>query len=335
MRPSLTATQIERLRRLNAILVETPLFKRVYDTATLAMEMAPVSPEPDCLVALGLAGSGKSTIAKTLVERHPPTEGNHGRSIPVLSVDVPSAASSNGLAITLLAALGDPAFDRGTVAVKTERLYTLLKRCNVRLIIMDEFHHLIDEDRKTVLKNSADWLKVLINKMGIPVFLLGVHKSTVILDVSEQLRRRFPNIIDLAPYDWGNADSRLTFRKVIKAVDQLLPFETPANLSSTDSAFALYQSSSGLIGHLMRVIRTAAQAAILADEAALTAPRLARAYEEVIVHLHRRSIGTTIPNPFTDPEIGNRSHISPGCLSEIETPLRPTRRAIGSILSTR
>ena len=332
---SLTDVQTKRMQLLHSILIETPDFREVYDAAAQAMATAGMASEPSCLLTIGLSGSGKSTVAKSLIDRNAPTETITGRELPVLFVDVPAAASANGLAIAMLSALGDPAYDRGSVAVKSQRLYKLLQQCQVKLIILDEFHHLIDEDQSKVLKTSADWLKTLINQSKIPVFLLGIERSRIIFDVNEQLRRRFSRIIKLAPYKWRDEASRLEFRKLLKAISMVLPFDTPPELSNATMAFTLYQSSSGLIGHIMRLLRTASEAAILNNESSLSTNRLAAAYQDVVAELQPANASGSRPNPFTDPNLANRSPIEPGSLSEISSTSLPKNAKIGHILSTR
>ena len=332
---TLTGVQTKRMQQLHAILIETPDFRKVYEAAALAMATSGIAAEPSCLLTIGLSGSGKSTIAKSLIDRNTPKETTKGRELPVLFVDVPAAASANGLAIAMLSSLGDPAYDRGSVAVKSQRLYKLLHLCKVKLIILDEFHHLIDEDQSKVLKTSADWLKTLINQSKIPVFLLGIERSRIIFDVNEQLRRRFSRIIELAPYDWENAASQLEFRKLMKTISLVLPFDTAPDLSSPQMAFTMYQASSGLIGHVMRLLRTASEAAILNNETTLSASRLASAYQDVVAELQPANASGSRPNPFTDANLASRSPIGPGSLSEISSLSLPKNTKIGHILSTR
>ncbi|KIM00560.1 TniB NTP-binding protein [Paramagnetospirillum magnetotacticum MS-1] len=299
------------------------------------MQMSGIAAEPSCLLATGLSGSGKSTIAKALVHGHPAIETEFRRTMPVLMIDVPAAATAKGLATSLLAAMKDNNYARGSVASQTERIYRLIRECEVRLLILDEFQHLIDEDKRKIIQTSADWLKSLINMTKVPVLLLGIHKSQRILDYNEQLRRRFSRIIELHPYDWGIEAHRKDFRGVIKAIASRLPFDQAPDLWNHSAAFALYQASSGLIGHAIHVIRKASEAAILADETVLSPTRLAEAYDQVIVNLLPRGYAAPRNNPFLDEKVLERTPLQPGALSLINDSVDTKHLRPHDVLTTR
>ena len=83
------------------------------------------------------------------------------------------------------------------------RLIKLLKACQVELVILDDFHHLIDTETDRVLAKVSDWLKVLIKETGIPFLVVGMEgKVERILRANAQLSRLFAARETLLPFAW-------------------------------------------------------------------------------------------------------------------------------------
>jgi hypothetical protein len=101
---------------------------------------------PPCLAILGETGAGKTTRVQEWLSRnnHARSETPQGSRIPYLYVSVPAKASIKGTAAAFLTTLGDPNPGRGTQWNMVTRLHTLLKSCQVRMIFVDEFQHILD-----------------------------------------------------------------------------------------------------------------------------------------------------------------------------------------------
>ena len=99
------------------------------------------------------------------------------------------------LAEAILRALGDPAAAKGTTAEKTQRIIGFFRECGVQLLLIDEFQHFFDGTRVAESRRVSDWLKLLINKVGLPVVLAGLPRAIQVVNINPQLRRRFA-----APY---------------------------------------------------------------------------------------------------------------------------------------
>ena len=63
--------------------------------------------------------------------------------------------------------------NRGAAQVLTDELLTLLRVAKTNLIILDEFHHLLNNKNAVSVGN---WIKNLINTVKIPVLLSPTYK---------------------------------------------------------------------------------------------------------------------------------------------------------------
>jgi DNA transposition AAA+ family ATPase len=67
----------------------------------------------------------------------------------------------------------------------------LAKGVRVELLLIDEAQHIRDRGQLTSQYLVGDWLKDLMDALEIPTVLLGLPRVVKLLQVNEQLRRRF------------------------------------------------------------------------------------------------------------------------------------------------
>ena len=150
------------------------------------------------LLVLGESGTGKSSLCRWLGTQHPRRQLPDGDTVEALIVSVPPAATIAGIADQMLKELGDPVRNSGTVTHKTSRVVTLCRACRVETMLFDEAQHLHDRGDTRTHYMVADWLKHLIDEVAVPTVLLGLPRLESLLQINEQLRRRFSRRLRLA-----------------------------------------------------------------------------------------------------------------------------------------
>jgi Cdc6-like AAA superfamily ATPase len=276
------ASREERCRLAESIFIKHPRLKGIVEKVEHAHRYSRLAAEPECVFIGGLPGAGKTTLLNHYRLRFPQKDHGDRIEVPVLCARVPSKATDKNLATTLLAALGDPAAEKGSAYNQTTRLKIFIRECGVQLIILDEFQHFVDKDSWKVLKRVSDWLKNLIDETGVPVVLIGMPYAVEILGSpgNEQLQRRFAVRAPLDPFVWGTPDERTEFRAFLKAVDDQLPLNEPSRLSDPLTAFRFYCATNGRIGKVMKVIRRATELALDRGLEHLPLDVLADAYDD-------------------------------------------------------
>lgn len=264
------------------ICLHYPRFQGLLDRLETCMgDSSPIA-EPACQLIVGPTGAGKSTLMQRFLKQHP-ADREHPEAvrIPVLSATIPAPATMKNLATRLLHALGDPAFDKGTLDVKTLRLYGLLKACGVRLLILDEFQHFIDRESDKVLAAVSDWLKTLIIETKLPVVLIGLPKSCDVLKANEQLRRRFSGPVSLEPFGWSTIEERRELSTFLRRVDKALPLAGESGLAAWADRF--HAATAGVTAVIMKIVRGAAHCAVDEGAARITLTHLAQVYSERVL----------------------------------------------------
>lgn len=143
------------------------------------------------LLVLGESGTGKTTLCRDIQKQYPRFALPDQDVVPVLHVPIPSAATIASVTEMMLARLGDPAPTAGTVSAKTARAIRLARALKVELFLFDEAQHIQDRGRLPTQYLVGDWLKSIIDELAIPTVLLGLPRTEQLLQVNEQLRRRF------------------------------------------------------------------------------------------------------------------------------------------------
>jgi hypothetical protein len=295
-------TNPQRCNLVENILLEhqrfNELVKRIDYCSRFGVEIEPKN--PPCLAILGDTGAGKTTLLDTWLARAPlrGRETPEGSIIPYLYVLVPSSPKKKGAVAAFLRALHDPNPSRGTEWDMILRVHRLIKKCQVRMVFVDEFQHLMDKDTQRVVYAVADFLKDIINQTHVPMILSGkLGEAEPILEANSQLDRRVGTPLVLKPFEWdrGRPETIKEFRTLMRDIDAALPLD-PSNLQEEEMAFRFFYASDGYLGWIMEIIREAAIRAIDTGCNSLNTALLTAAYE---VRLSGTDIGVGKVNPFS------------------------------------
>lgn len=284
------------LERANMALIRYPRFKELHQEIRLCQQLSQVSGEPQCISLTGLAGAGKSTLVLDYTALFPRVKTPTGMDIPVFYMETPSPVTVKGMSETMLEELGDPAAHRGTQSQLNSRLIHLLKVCKTELVILDDFHHLVNTPTTRVLALVSDWLKVLIKKSGLPFMVVGIRGEVEpILHSNAQLSRLFATRETLEPFHWNPERPKTIeeFRRFVEYAECAIEMPMPTEIPRLELLYRLYYATDGIVGNLMNLLRRAAVVARQEGAPTLDLRLLALAFEKRLAqHLRGKE------NPF-------------------------------------
>ncbi|MGR2824655.1 AAA family ATPase [Acinetobacter sp. 1124_18A] len=202
---------IEKLLKFKNFISNYEEFSFALNGITECMNISIANNKPICSLLLGAGGVGKSTIGLVLKNRNKPyTELKNGfekQCIPVFYLPVPSPITIKSLTIRMLEELGCND-QKGTSEQLNYRLRVLLKECETRLILLDEFHHIYSTTAKKnrTSENVANWIKTLADESKISICLIGLPDLQSNLFLDTQLARRFSHVFTLSPLSLNQKD---------------------------------------------------------------------------------------------------------------------------------
>lgn len=219
----------------------------------------------------GDSGTGKTTLCTSIVKSFP----NHTviengldiNVVPTFYTSVPSPITIKGCALNMLKGLGvSPG--KGAAQTLTDELLALLHVAKTNLIILDEFHHLLNNKNSDAVGN---WIKNLINTVKIPVLLVGTPGFESLINADPQIASRFPTRHHLSNFSYNPLlKGDLAMKSFIQSLANT--YKTKAGLDSMpifqspQSLMAIYLATGGSPDGIATLFKFAAKAAIISGD---------------------------------------------------------------------
>jgi hypothetical protein len=122
---------------------------------------------------------------------------------------------------------------------------------------------------------ALDTLKLLMNELCIPLFVLGTKRAGQALEADEHLNARF---IHMSLAAW-KVDGET--RDLLAGIERMLPLRKPSNLSSIPLTRAIVRSTDGVMSRMVRLVNHAAIFSILDGVEHINEEMIAKAKEQV------------------------------------------------------
>lgn len=228
----------------------------IFERLAEALDDYPTEGDSHILI-YGLSGMGKSKATELFAQQHrrPDDPDAPAAQVPVLYVSMAGVTSGRGLLLVILHKLGAP-YSAGSSA---ESLYptvvSLLTRVGVKMLIIDEIHHVAYGNRLERLK-ALSVIKGLGNDLKITIVGSGIPDALRALKWDPQLERRFEPI--RIPR-WGRTAETYGF---LNSLETTLPLGKPSFLAEDPIADWLIERSEGLTREIVHLVRMGAVEAI-------------------------------------------------------------------------
>lgn len=210
------------------------------------------------LLILGESGTGKTSLCNALVAKHPRFSLPDRDMIPVLHVPIPAAATIGSATEAMLKRLGDPAPHVGSNSAKTARAITLAQNLGVELLIFDEAQHIHDRGQQRTQYAVGDWFKSLIDEINVPTVLIGLPRTELILQVNEQLRRRFSLCRSLHLGQDEDTPIDTECLQLFVSLGRTLPYQLVCgDVGWSELGHRLYFGSDGRVGYVKKLMVSA------------------------------------------------------------------------------
>ncbi len=237
--------------------------------------------EPDILAIVGETGVGKSTVLKRTSAEFPRIEHDDFTEIPIVYVEVPAKCTLGNLVGAILKAMGSPFWDRGRDMERTYQLLKLLRKCKVRVLVLDEANHTFDRGRARTHYLIGDWIKQLSDQSRVHLVLAGIPSLRGLIETNEQLANRLAEEIVIEPFGVNEdaVNSMVTALSAFNAVLGDIPrISLPQKRTCQLFAFATAGRTRGIRRLLVRAVEIAA----VSTDPRIDHAVLAQSFREVI-----------------------------------------------------
>jgi hypothetical protein len=288
---------IDPLDLVDSMLIPHTAFARGVGLVEKAIKLSNGVSQPKCVAILGPSGAGKSKMLERCLDVYPSCRESDGMHIPALRLKVPAKPTVKALACAFLKALGVSDYTRGTETQLSYRAETLMKECKVRVIGLDDIHHFVDQSSKNVMHYAADTLKNVVDVVKCSLILTGLPYAAQLIDLNEQLARRFMAPVHLNRFLWQVDSDRQEFIDIMDAFHAgLKSYFSMPQLRSEEMTFRFYCASGGMIGYVSKTLEWATQTAVLEKRSKLTLKDLDTGYLEAVW----KKTGSPLPkSPFS------------------------------------
>jgi DNA transposition AAA+ family ATPase len=216
---------------------------------------------------VGDSRTGKTVACNTYQHKHRDQRSSGDTPIvPVMYLHAPTESGSRELFVGLLEYL-QYRITRGTIADLRDRVYRLLKTCQVEMIILDEAHRMRPK--------TFSELRDIFDLLNISVVLVGTDRLDAVVRRDEQVYNRF-----MACHRFHRMNSQMLEDTTAIWEAYVLRLPQPSNLTSAPMQKILGASTRGYLGLLDDILRNAARRALQSGQSQIDLNLLTQAAAE-------------------------------------------------------
>ncbi|PCR96083.1 hypothetical protein CP336_13865 [Pseudomonas fluorescens] len=285
--------QSQVLEALKLCVVWHPNFAQAHQLVRKSISTTRDRQAAASMMLIGETGVGKSTLCKKIemelnTDEEHDTRCSHVLTTPCLLVEVPPNATIKTLAIELLTKLGlenRRQLERMGTASLDRLIFQRLITQQVQLIILDEFHRILDQGATATKKKVCRWVNQILNRAIIPVMLAGLPEIETLIDTIAELSDRYPYRARLSYFNFINKRAVAQFRKILELIDlnviEVAGFTERVTLVQDLLFKAICLSTNGNFRHLNILLNDSLKHALQREDNKLTQEDFACAAEDL------------------------------------------------------
>lgn len=303
--------------KMETIVVEHPQMVEAEARIDSMILHARRNPERDkqCMPLIAPSGCGKSTILKNKVNKLNSRKGVPEGHIPALYVTLKPTVGRKSLSQDILYELERVSGrathpDQGNENVLLERTRNYLKEiAHCELLIVDEFHHVLNSETDKTKELVGEKLKWLLVTGPCPIVVAGTEKAEAPFRANTQLLRRAVPGIALSPLDKSCKTDRDWFYKFfgryLKSMEELgIAANAPSFVHGPTLSYLL-DASGGVVGIGCKILAYAIREMALAGRCDLLEDDFSNACDFLVLGASVRS------NPFKSGSRGMKIAAAP------------------------
>lgn len=246
----------------------------------------------------GPSFAGKTTAAREHAKHVLATEDHPPGSVPIAMATIDPEGSLASVATDILRSLGEPRPDKGSAALRWERVWNSLPEREVQILVLDEFQRAAR--RPTMSPVIAAKVQDLMESGLCAVAFLGLEKAHDVFHSASDLCNRLDVPVTMTDLRWADDEDREMFADFVHLYDNALVESRVVSLRSgladdVEQLQLLHEASNGLIGQFCRIVETAAISVVRNGHSCIAREDLVDAVDDWSIANRRIAY-----NPFRD-----------------------------------
>lgn len=213
--------------------------------------------------------NGKTSILERFLSKHAPDLDPTGEVtiFPVVMVEAPPKPDISDFYTRILDVLMTPYKPTASVSEKYSQIKRLFRQMEVRMLIIDEIHHLIagSVNRQQEFRNA---LKSLGNETKVVIVAAGIEDAYNAFNTDPQMSSRF------TPEELPTWKANNEFGSLLATLELRMPLKLPSHLKSAETMLAIYNRSEGTLGDMCDLVKELAVDAIRSKVERITRERV-------------------------------------------------------------
>lgn len=247
--------------------------------------------------------TGKSTIIHKYSDELNTQDALGDGRIPALVVTLQANQTRKGLAQDILKGFEkhhvETGWKTGTEATLLDRAQIYIREKRSEILFLDEFHHLVHSDNKSVASSVAETIKWLLIEAVIPVVMSGIEDAWRPIKANQQLAMRCESLV-MDKLDLDNESDRKLFggflaRYLVEFERRKIAANATHLLTSPGVPDMIQEVADGVLGRACNLLKEALFLAVLDGRDEIGIDDLAVAAERKFV-----GMGISERNPFSE-----------------------------------
>lgn len=201
------------------------------------------------LLLIGDSNNGKTALLNRFINLNNSyiVEDTQELILPALMIQSPPEPDEKRFYNVILENLYAPYKSTEKIEMRQQRTIHLLKKLKVKILIIDEIHHLL---AGTMAKQRLflNVLKYISNELQISLVCSGTREAFNAIQTDPQLANRFePKVLS----KWNNDEEYL---RLLASFERILPLKKPSQLIENSLASLILSKSEGLLGEISKIL---------------------------------------------------------------------------------
>ena len=222
-----------------------------------------------CLLLVGPPFSGKTSLLEHFRDQHPADLDAEAQTTTceILMIDAPPKPDLSDFYSRILDVLMAPYKPTAPVHEKYSQVKRLFAQVGVKVLIVDEIHHLIagSQNRQREFRNA---LKSLGNETKVSIVASGIEEAYTAFNADAQMSSRFQ------PYELPRWNLGRQLGTLLKTLERRTPLRGASDLHMPSTMSAIHARAESSLGDICDLVKEAAVKAIRTGEERITLPLL-------------------------------------------------------------